>query len=53
VLAVPFAAVVAANAYLYFAFYLPSTASIATNDPGIRAKSDHPDGYPSLEKGGI
>jgi hypothetical protein len=49
-LVVTFAAV-AANAFLYFAYYLPNS-SVSTNNPGIGAKSDHPDGFPELEKEG-
>jgi hypothetical protein len=50
-LVVTFAAV-AANIFLYFAFYLPNTSSVTTNDPGVGAKSNLSDGFPELERRG-
>jgi acid phosphatase type 7 len=50
-LVVTFAAV-AANVFIYFAFYLPSTSSVTTNDPGVGAKSNLSDGFPELERRG-
>jgi hypothetical protein len=51
-LVVTFAAVTA-NVLLYFAFYLPKTSSISTDEAGIGAQSKQPDGFPRLERRGI
>jgi hypothetical protein len=50
-LVVTFAAT-AANVFLYFAFYLPKTSTVTTNDPGVGAKSNLSDGFPELERRG-